>query len=49
MQSGAAAGRYWAGYESYGELLRQVGESAHQNVVVLTSREKPGEVAMLDS
>jgi WD40 repeat protein len=48
MQSGGSAGRYRAGYESYGELLRQIGESAHQSVVVLTSREKPGEVAMLE-
>jgi WD40 repeat protein len=48
LQSGGSAGRYQAGYESYGELLRQIGEVSHQSCVVLTSREKPGEVAALE-
>jgi WD40 repeat protein len=36
---------YLAGYESYGELLRQVGECSHQSCVLLTSREQVAEVA----
>lgn len=45
LQSGRWAGTYRAGYEGYGELLRHVGEMAHQSCLVLTSREKPQEVA----
>ncbi|HEY9907377.1 MAG TPA: NB-ARC domain-containing protein [Thermosynechococcaceae cyanobacterium] len=48
LQSGARAGTYRAGYESYGELLRRVGEIAHPSCLVLTSREKPQEVAALE-
>jgi NB-ARC domain len=36
---------YLAGYEGYGELLRQVAESVHQSCVLLTSREQLAEVA----
>jgi WD40 repeat protein len=36
---------YLAGYERYGELLRQVGECSHQSCVLLTSREQVAEVA----
>jgi len=39
---------YRAGYEGYGELFRRVGESVHQSCLVLTSREKPKEVALLE-
>lgn len=35
------AGYYQAGYERYGQLLRQVAEGRHQSCLVLTSREKP--------
>ena len=42
------AGQYRAGYEGYGELLRLVGETAHQSCVILTSREKPAEIAVLE-
>jgi WD40 repeat protein len=48
LQSGARAGTYRAGYENYGELLRRVGEIAHPSCLVLTSREKPQEVAALE-
>jgi WD40 repeat protein len=43
------AGHYRRGYEGYGELLRYVGESSHQSCLVLTSREKPKEIAALES
>jgi WD40 repeat protein len=43
------AGHYRRGYEGYGELLKYVGESSHQSCLVLTSREKPKEIASLES
>ncbi|QLE58440.1 NB-ARC domain-containing protein [Nostoc sp. TCL26-01] len=42
------AGSYQVGYEDYGNLLKQIGETVHQSCVVLTSREKPQEVAALE-
>jgi WD40 repeat protein len=44
LQSGYP-NEYLVGYESYGELLRQVGECTHQSCVLLTSREQVAEVA----
>ncbi|AFY31168.1 NB-ARC domain-containing protein [Calothrix sp. PCC 7507] len=41
------AGSYRAGYEEYGELLQRLGEVSHQSCVLLTSREKPAEIAAL--
>ncbi|MDX2229546.1 MAG: pentapeptide repeat-containing protein [Leptolyngbyaceae cyanobacterium bins.349] len=41
-------GRFRAGYEGYGELLRLVGETGHQSCLVITSREKPAEVSVLE-
>ncbi len=35
------AGYYRAGYERYGQLLRQISEGRHQSCLMLTSREKP--------
>jgi WD40 repeat protein len=48
LQAGEQAGYYREGYQEYGELLRLVGETAHQSCVVLTSREKPAEIAALE-
>lgn len=48
MQSGERTGHYRQGYENYGELIRRVGEVPHQSVVVLTSREKPREITLLE-
>lgn len=36
------------GYEDYSELLRQLGEMRHQSCLLLTSREKPSIVAILE-
>jgi WD40 repeat protein len=36
------------GYEEYGQLFKRIGESRHQSCLVLTSREKPKEVAVLE-
>ncbi|MFW9259946.1 NB-ARC domain-containing protein [Nostoc sp. CALU 546] len=48
LLSGSRAGLYREGYEEYGELLRRIGEATHQSCLVLTSREKPKEVAFLE-
>jgi transcriptional regulator with XRE-family HTH domain len=47
LEPGAAVGRYRAGYEGYGEVLRQVAESTHQSALLLTGREAPPELALL--
>ncbi len=41
------AGCYCQGYEGYGELLKRVGEARHQSCLVLTSREQPKEIRLL--
>ena len=41
-------GRYQEGYEGYGELLRRVGSDRHQSCIILTSREKPEEIAAFE-
>ncbi len=48
FQAGERAGQYRVGYEAYGDLLRVVGEASHQSCLLLTSREKPAEVAAQD-
>ncbi|ARV59629.1 hypothetical protein BZZ01_14200 [Nostocales cyanobacterium HT-58-2] len=45
---GHRTGQYRTGYEEYGELFQRIGESRHQSCLVLTSREKPREVAVLE-
>lgn len=45
LRSGDPVG-YREGYEGYGELLRLVGEKDHQSCLVVTSQEKPGEIAL---
>jgi len=46
LQSGERVGCYRQGYEGYGELLRRLGEIPHQSCLVITSREKPEEIAL---
>jgi WD40 repeat protein len=48
LQGGHYVGQYREGYEEYGRLLRQVGEVPHLSCVLLTSREKPKEIARLE-
>lgn len=38
-------GKYRPGYEGYGELFRRVGATDHLSCLVITSREKPKEIA----
>jgi WD40 repeat protein/transcriptional regulator with XRE-family HTH domain len=49
LQVGSLAGRYRAGYEDYRTLLERIGGTRHQSCILLTSREKPGEVALLEN
>ncbi|MBN4000491.1 NB-ARC domain-containing protein [Nostoc sp. LPT] len=48
LQQGKGTGCYCEGYEPYGELLWRLGETQHQSCVLLTSREKPTEIAALE-
>ncbi|MBE9116323.1 AAA family ATPase [Lusitaniella coriacea LEGE 07157] len=48
LQGGERVGQYRQGYEAYGELLRMMGETAHQSCLLLISREKPTEVAVAE-
>ncbi len=48
LQSQDYAGQYLPGYENYGALFRAIGETVHQSCLLLTSREKPAEIAMLE-
>ena len=41
------AGHWRSGYEGYGQLLRTMGETPHQSCLLLTSREKPREIALM--
>ncbi|MBK1988435.1 AAA family ATPase [Sphaerospermopsis aphanizomenoides BCCUSP55] len=40
--------QYRRGYEGYGELIRRIGESQHQSCLLLTSREKLPEIAVIE-
>lgn len=42
------AGNYSLDYEKYGELIRVIGEAAHSSCLILTSRNKSAEVALLE-
>ncbi|AFZ18184.1 NB-ARC domain-containing protein [Allocoleopsis franciscana] len=48
LQAGAVAGQYRPGYEGYGELIKRVGETSHRSCLILTSCEKPQELAALE-
>ncbi|ABW31152.1 WD40 domain-containing protein [Acaryochloris marina] len=45
LQSNRNAGYFRPNYEPYGDLLRVIGETDHQSCLLLTSREKPVEMA----
>lgn len=48
LRPGNPVGHYREGYEGYGELLRRVGSERHNSCLLLTSREKPKEIASLE-
>jgi WD40 repeat protein/transcriptional regulator with XRE-family HTH domain len=41
-------GYYRVGYEDYGDLIQQLGEGSHYSCLLLTSREKPKDIAALE-
>jgi NB-ARC domain len=47
LKGEALTGQYLDGYENYSELFRRVGTERHQSCLLLTSREKLGEIARL--
>ncbi|VEP12986.1 conserved hypothetical protein [Hyella patelloides LEGE 07179] len=47
MQSGAKCGAYIKEYHDYGRLIKYLGETLHQSCLLLTTREKPQEVALM--
>ncbi len=48
LQSGAIAGSYREEYSDYGQLIKRVGQALHTSCLLLTSREKPKDVASLE-
>ena len=40
--------QYRAGYEGYGQLFKEIGGVPHQSCLLLTSREKPREIVLLE-
>lgn len=48
LQDGSRSGEYRAECAGYGRLLQRIGETEHQSCLLLTSREKPREVALLE-
>ncbi len=45
LQENRRVGQYRPEYQDYGRLLRLLGEARHQSCILLTSREKPQEIA----
>jgi WD40 repeat protein/3',5'-cyclic AMP phosphodiesterase CpdA len=48
LDPGSGAGDYAKGFELYSDFFRRAGEELHKSCVVLTSREKPKEIALLE-
>jgi WD40 repeat protein/transcriptional regulator with XRE-family HTH domain len=48
LEEGEVLGRLRPGFEAYGQLLRQVAQTAHQSCLLLTSREKPATLRALE-
>ncbi len=41
LQGGQLSGQYRPGYEGYGQLLRRIADEQHQSCLLITSRERP--------
>ncbi len=48
LQAADPIGRYRPDHEDYGQLIKQIGEVPHQSCLLLTSREKPQEIILMD-
>lgn len=44
LQAGNRYGHYQSGYEDYGRLFQEIGETAHLSCLIVTSRERPREL-----
>lgn len=47
LKSGVLAGQYQEGYEDYKILFQRLGECNHNSCLLLTTREKPKEIALM--
>ncbi|HLO51732.1 MAG TPA: NB-ARC domain-containing protein, partial [Kamptonema sp.] len=47
LQGGAYTGYYKKGYEDYSDFFKRLGECRHQSCLLLTTREKPKEIALM--
>ncbi len=48
LKKGDFAGQYEEKYKEYGQLIRQLAKEHQQSCLVITSREKPREIALLE-
>ncbi|BAZ13907.1 WD-40 repeat protein [Calothrix sp. NIES-4071] len=48
LSSGGQTGLWRQGYEGYGQLIKTIAEVPHTSCVILTSTEKPREIALLE-
>lgn len=48
LSTSQGTGKYRQGYEDFGYLLQLIGKTDHASCLLLTSREKPGEVAHME-
>lgn len=48
LSSGEQTGLWRQGYEKYGQLIKAIAEVPHNSCVILTSTEKPREIALLE-
>src|SRR5215471_16169768 len=48
LEEGAESGHMRAGYEGFSRVLHRIAETAHQSCLLLTSREKPGDLVPLE-
>ncbi|CAN5862685.1 NB-ARC domain-containing protein [soil metagenome] len=48
FESGGRAGQFRPGYAGYGQLIQCMGEQQHQSTLLLTSREQPQPLALME-
>jgi len=48
LEKGQFAGTYLKEYQNYGEFLRRIGEERHDSCLLLTSRDKPREISLME-
>jgi WD40 repeat protein len=47
LKSGVLSGQYQEGYEEYKTFFQKIGECNHNSCIILTTREKPKEIALM--